>query len=51
MAGADGIRSSGERLAMETVAEEENQEDRKTWRWERVKLKITCWIILVSPVK
>ena len=52
LVGRDGIRSSGERLAMETVAKEENQgEHRKTWRCGRVKLRITCWTVLVFPMK
>lgn len=39
-----GIRSPGERLAVETVTKEERQgERRKTWRRGRVKLRIMCW--------
>lgn len=51
LVGRDGISSLGKRLAVETVTKEEKQEYRKTWRWERVKLGITCWTGLVFPVK
>lgn len=46
-----GIRSPGERPAVETITKEERQgERRKTWRWGK-KLRIKCWTALGFPVK
>ena len=50
--GGDGIRSSGEGLAVKAVAKDKKQgEYGKTWRRGKVKLNVTCWTALIFPVK
>lgn len=51
LVGGEGTRSSGERLAVETVTKEQNKENTERLGKGKGKVDVTCWTALVFPGK
>ena len=51
LVGGNRVGSSGEGLAVETVAKRTKEDIRTLGRQGRMQLRITCWTVLVFPEK